>query len=152
MNRFNRALVALSVCGGLFAASPLYAQAGAPQSQAQKPATTLGKFIPPIRGTADLEVAPAKSVVKKNLVVTTLEVRNPNQAPIAGLKCDEVWWSKSRSLVPGGGQYRHKKPLQPGERLTITIETQKDAQMDRNDYQFSHAWGQIRIKPVKKFQ
>jgi hypothetical protein len=148
MNRLNRALVALAVCGGLFIASPLQAQTPA---QTQKPATTLGKFIPPLRGTVDLEVQTPKSVVTKNMVVTTIVVRNPNQAPIAGLKCDEVWWSKSRSLVPGGGTYRHMKPLQPGEKLTITIETQKDSQMDRNDYQFSHAWGQVKVKPVKKF-
>jgi len=149
MNRLNRALIALFVCGGLFVASPLYAQANV--GQAQKPASTLGKFTPPIRGTADLEVAPPKSVVKGKMVITTIEVRNPNQAPIAGLKCDEVWWDRNRSLVPGGGQYRHKKPLQPGERLTITIETEKDSRMDRNDYQFSHAWGQIRPKNVKRF-
>ena len=150
MNRFIRALVALSVCGGLFVAGPLYAQAGASQTPPQKP-TTLGKFIPPIRGTADLEVSPSKTVVKGKEVVTTVEVRNPNPAPIAGLKCDEMWWAKDRTMVPGGDSKRLGKPLQPGERYTFTLTTTKDAKMDRNTYQFSHAWGQIRIKPVRKF-
>jgi len=154
MNRFNRALVALSVCGGLFVASPLYAQASAPQTQAQKP-TTLGKFIPPIRGTADLEVAPSKTVIKGKRgaeeVVTTIEVRNPNLAPIAGLKCDEVWWARDRTLVPGGDSQRLKRPLQPGERYVFTLTTLKDSKMNQNNYQFSHAWGQIRIKRVPKF-
>jgi hypothetical protein len=151
MNRLDRALVALFVCGGLLVASPLYAQANAGQAQAQKPAPTLGKFTPPIRGTADLEVAPTVTVQKGKMVVTTIEVRNPNQAPIAGLKCDEMWWSRDRTLVPGGDSYRHKKPLQPGERLVITLRTVKDPNMHTNTYLFSHAWGQIRIKRVKSF-
>jgi hypothetical protein len=154
MNRLNRALIALSVCGGLFVAGHLYAKQAnpaQPQTQPLKPVLT-GKFTPPIHGTAELQVAPAKSVVKGKIVVTTIEVRNPNQAPIAGLKCDEVWWAKDNSLVPGGGSYRHKQPLQPGERLVITIETEKDSRMFQNRFQFSHAWGQITVKNVKKFQ
>jgi len=155
MDRLVRALVALLVCGGLFVAGPVYAKqakTGQPPAQTPplKPILT-GKFTPPIRGTADLQVAPARSVVKGKTVVTTIEVRNPNQGPIAGLKCDEVWWTRDRSLVPGGGSYRHKQPLQPGERLVITIETLKEPRMFENRFQFSHAWGQIKVINVKRF-
>ncbi len=150
MNRLKRAALALAVCGGLFVATPLFAQA--PPAQAPKqPAATVGKFIPPVRGTADLEVLTPKTVVKGNQVVTTIEVRNASLAPIAGLKVDEMWWDKNRNPVPGGDTFRSKKPLQPGERLVITLTTQKDANMFQNTYQFSHSYGAVKTKPVKKF-
>jgi hypothetical protein len=147
MNRLNRAAVALAVCGGLFVATPLLAQTQAPQKDQAAPS----KFISPLRGEAEIQVLPTKTVVKGNMVVTTIEIKNVSSAPIAGLKVEEFWWDKSGNPTAGGDTQRAKKPIMPGETYTFTLQTEKDASMNRNQYQFSHAYGKVKVKNVKKF-
>jgi hypothetical protein len=130
----------------VFVAIPVFAQ----QPPAQEPAKKL-TFIIPLRGVADVEMLQPVTVAKGNEVVTTLKIKNVSKEPIAGFKVDEMWWSKDRSLVPGGGQYRDKKPFMPGEILTITLTTVKDKNMYTNYYQFSHANGTVKQKKVAKF-
>jgi hypothetical protein len=45
----------------------------------------------------------------------------------------------------------HKKLLQPQEVITITLTDDIDARMDTNQFQFTHANGQVRAKAVPKF-
>ncbi len=146
MNRLNRAVIAIAVCCAVLVAVPLLAQTPPAQTQ---PAAQPSKFISPIRGEAEIQVAPTKTVVKGNQVVTTIEVKNTAGAPIAGLKVDEYWWDKSGNPAAGGATQRLKKPLMPLEVATFTLEDVKDASMFRNTYQFSHAYGKIRTKQVK---
>jgi hypothetical protein len=128
------------------AAIPVFAQ----QPPAQEPAKKL-VFITPLRGVADIEMLQPVTVAKGNEVVTTLKIKNVSKDPIAGFKVDEVWWSRDRALVPGGGTERLKKPFMPGEIVTITITTVKDKNMFTNQYQFSHANGTVKPKKVARF-
>ncbi|MGE5357668.1 MAG: hypothetical protein ACM3NQ_01535 [Bacteroidales bacterium] len=150
MNRLNRAVLALAVCGGLFAATPLFAQAAAAPAQKDQAATAT-KFISPIRGDAEIQVLPTKTVVKGNMVITTIEIKNISNAPIAGLKVEEFWFDKSGNPAAGGDTQRAKKPIMPQEIYTFTLQTEKDPGMNRNTYQFSHSYGKVRTKQVKKF-
>ncbi len=151
MNRLNRALVALSVCAGFAAAASVAAQQAPPtQREPLKPVLT-GKFVPPIRGQAEIQYTRPKTVRKGTQAVTTIMVKNVSDAPIAGLKCSELWYDKQRGLVPGGDPYLHKKLLQPGEVITITLTDDIDSRMDTNQFQFTHANGQVRAKAVPKF-
>jgi hypothetical protein len=145
MNRFNRAVAVLTVaCGLLLAGGPVFGQ--------DQNASKL-KFISPIRGVADIEVAPPVSVVKGNQIITTIKVKNVSGKPIAGLKCDAVWWDKAaKNPVPGGGTFMDRNPLMPGQILTITITSERDPRMAVPRYQFSHAYGQINAKSVKKIE
>jgi hypothetical protein len=158
MNRLNRAIAALAVCGGLLVATPVLAQkkttpppaqpaAAAPQAQANAPA----KFVPVLRGVAEIQVLPTVTKVKGNEVVTTITVKNISQQAIAGLKVEEFWWDKAGAPAAGGDTKRVAKPLNPGETYTFTLQDVKDQNMFRNTYQFSHANGTVKTKQVKKF-
>ncbi len=148
MDRLNRALIALSVCAGFAVASPVYAQQA---NEPLKPILT-GKFVPPVRGVAEIQYTKPKTVPKGKQVVTTFEVKNMSSAPIAGFKCSEMWYDKQRALIPGAGDtFTYKKLLQPGEVLTITLTDDRDPRMDTNPMQFSHANGQVKPKLVPRF-
>jgi len=153
MIRPNRALVALAVAAGFLLSASLVAAGQAPPATQQAPPTPQTKWTPPVRGIADIQVLPTQTKVdfKTNSVVTTITVKNVSLGPIAGLQVEEFWYDKTGNMVPGGDRYRHKKLLQPGEELTITLTTQKDAQMARNNYVFRHANGDIKARQVKKF-
>ena len=142
----NRQTFTLLVLGAVvLAASATGAQAPKPaqaapagQAPAEKP-----RLVPPVRGTA--QVGYTKPVVKglKDTVVTTFKVKNMDSGAIAGLKVEELWYDKGGNLVTGSN-FRAPKPLQPGEVITVTLETHRDPNMDRNQYAFSHANGMIK--------
>ncbi len=125
----------------LLAAVPAFAQAPA--------APARPKFVAPIKGVA--EIGHLKPVVKvtPTEVITTFKIKNLSNGAIAGLKIDEFWYDKAGNMLPGDSQ-RVRQPILPGEVVTITLKTPKNAKMDRNNYQFSHANGQIKAKLLTK--
>jgi hypothetical protein len=154
MSRIHRAFLALAVIGVFMAGTLAVAQTkpagtpAAPATTAQQPT----KWVNPIRGTADIQIIAPKVVVKGNEVITTIQVKNTCGQPIAGLQVEQYWWDKAGNPVPGGDRQRLKKILMPGEVITITLTSEKDKTMNRDNYQFSHANGQIKVKTVKKFE
>jgi hypothetical protein len=145
MNRQTFALLALA---GVIALGATVAA-----DQAAKPATPAaptggqGKLVAPIRGIAQIGylrpvVKPAK-IGGKDFVVTTIRVKNMADGSIAGLRVEEFWYDKGGTPITGD-DYRHPKPLQPGEVITVTLETPRQPNMDRNQYSFKHANGEIR--------
>ena len=70
-------------------------------------------------------------------------MKNLATGSIAGLKVDEFWYDKAGNPVTGDN-YRHPRPLQPGEVITITLETPRNPAMNRNQYNFTHANGEIK--------
>ena len=102
----------------------------------------------PVKGVAEIGITqPATTVVGKE-VVTTFKVKNLSKAPIAGLKVEENWFDKSGTPSPGASK-RLKEPLAPGAVVTIELRTPRTANMDKNNYQFSHANGAISAKVMK---
>jgi hypothetical protein len=124
------------------AQAPKPAAAPAAQAPAAKP-----RLAAPVRGVAQLGYT--KPVVKnakiggKDFIVTTIQVKNMATGAIAGLKVDEFWYDKAGNPVTGDN-YRHPRPLQPGEVITITLETPRNPAMNRNQYNFTHANGEIK--------
>jgi hypothetical protein len=126
------------------AAEQAAAKPSAPAAQAPAPKPRLS---PPVRGLAQLGytkpvVKPAK-IGGKEFVVTTIQVKNMADGAIAGLRVEEFWYNKAGDAITGD-EYRHPKPLQPGEIVTVTLETPRSPGMDRNQYSFKHANGEIR--------
>ena len=127
------------------------AAAQAPKPAAAPPAAQAPAAKPrlaaPVRGVAQLGYT--KPVVKrgtiggKPFIITTIQVKNMATGAIAGLKVDEFWYDKAGNPVTGDN-YRHPRPLQPGEVITITLETPSNPAMNRNQYNFSHANGEIK--------
>ena len=50
----------------------------------------------------------------------------------------------------GGGVYRHARPLMPNEVIRVELKTPKNAKMNSNQYQFTHANGAVKPKVVPK--
>jgi len=117
-----------------------------PAEQGAAPAAK-PRLVAPVRGVAQLGYT--KPVVKrgtiggKPFIITTIQVKNLATGAIAGLRVDEFWYDKAGNPVTGDN-YRHARPLQPGEVITITLETPSNPAMNRNQYSFSHANGEIK--------
>jgi hypothetical protein len=137
-----RAGVAMLVSSAAAQAPKPAAAAPAGQAPGAKP-----RLAAPVRGVAQLGYT--KPVVKrgtiggKPFIITTIQVKNLAAGAIAGLKVDEFWYDKAGNPVTGDN-YRHPRPLQPGEVITITLETPSNPAMNRNQYNFSHANGEIK--------
>lgn len=121
------------------------------QAPAQAPPAAPAKFVPPIRGQAELGfLTPATKRVGKE-IVTIIKVKNlSTTGAIAGLKVDEFWYDKAGDPVTGD-TFRYRKPLLPGEVIEVTLRTPHNPKMDRNSYNFSHANGAIKTKRMQKF-
>lgn len=142
----QRLAVAASL-GLLLAPAAFAGQAPAPAAPAAQAAPR--KLISPVRGEATVEYTkPVTKVVGAN-VVTTITIKNTSSAPIAGFKLDESWIDKTGTLS-GGDTYRHPKPFMPGEVITVTLTTPRNARMASNSYNFSHANGSVKPKSVPK--
>jgi hypothetical protein len=137
----------LSLAGAVVLATTIAAQQAAPPA-AQTPAAR-PRLSAPVRGVAQL--AYTKPVIKnakiegRDFIVTTFQIKNLEKGSIAGLRIEEFWYDRAGDPVTGD-DFRHLKPLQPGEIITVTLETPRNPRMDRNSYKFSHANGEI--KPV----
>ena len=145
MNRHMHSLLALAGAFLLVASSAALQAQAAPAGQAAP--TAKPRMTPPVRGVANL--AYTKPVVKagkiegKDFIITTFQVKNMATGSIAGFKVDEFWYDKAGDPVTGDS-FRHPKPLQPGEVITVTLETPRNPKMNSNRYNFSHANGEIK--------
>lgn len=148
MNPLSHTMVAFFVSAGLLAASTTAAAQGKPAQTSTPPPAAPAKYVPPIRGTADLGYLKPLTKRVKDEVITTIQVKNLSPAPIAGLKIAEYWWDKAGNPVTGS-EDRLKRPLQSGEVVTMTLKTPYNAKMDRNNYVFAHANGSIKTKLLK---
>ena len=134
------------------AAPALEAQA-APAGQSGQAPASRPRLVAPVRGVAPIGYT--KPLVKrgkvggKDFVITTMQIKNMAAGPIAGLKVDDFWYDKQGNPLPSDS-YRHPRPLQPGEVITVTLETPADPRMNRNQWQFSHANGDIKPTLVGK--
>jgi hypothetical protein len=122
--------------------------AAAPAEQA--PAASKAKFVPPIRGQAELGFTKPVTKRVKDEIVTTIKVKNLSETgSIAGLKVEEYWYDKAGDPVTGD-RFMYRKPLLPGEVIEVTLRTPVNPKMDRNQYNFSHANGTIKTKAMAK--
>jgi hypothetical protein len=122
----------------------------APQAASQQP-TAKPKWVAPVKGLAEIGYLPPKTKVVGNEIVTTMKIKNLAPGSIALLRVDEFWWDKANNAI-GGDTYRHKKLLMPGEVIEITLKNPKNPNYHRNNYQFSHANGQIKATVLKKIE
>jgi len=141
----------------LACASALILVAGAAAAQQAQPATpaqpapaSKAKFVPPIRGQAELGFTKPVTKRVKDEIVTTIKVKNMSTTgAIAGLKVEEYWYDKAGDPVTGD-RFMYRKPLLPQEIIEVTLRTPVNPKMDRNQYNFSHANGTIKTVSVPK--
>jgi hypothetical protein len=150
MNRHIRATLALASAVLLVAGAAAAQGTAAPAGQ---PPAARPRLIPPVRGVAELQytkpVVKAGKIEGKDFIITTIQVKNISKGSIAGLKVDEFWYDRGGDPVTGD-TFRHPRPLQPGETITVTLETPRNPKMNSNRYNFSHANGEIKPTLVPK--
>ncbi len=136
------ALTGLAV---LVAATAVAGQTSAPAAPA--------RLAAPMRGAATVEhtrpVTKAERVNGQQIIITTIKVKNTSTGAIAGFKVDEFWYDAQRNPLPGD-TYRHRRPMQPQEVITVELRTPRDPKMVTNSYNFSHANGTISAKLAPK--
>ena len=138
--------LAIAPALSLMLATTLWAQAAAPAQKA--------KFIPPVKGTATIEVLQSPSKHIGPDMVTLIKVRNTSSGSINLLKVDEYWYDGSKPVqIVSSSQYAHRKaPILPGEIVEITMKSPYKPTMRQNQMMFLHANGKVDAKPVKAFK
>ena len=143
----------------LLATSALAQQANSAQAKptakpatpaAQAPPAAPGKFVPPIRGEAVLNMT--KPAVKRlpNEIVTTFKVKNPSTTgSIAGLKVTEFWYDAGGNPV-SGDEFRYRKPLMPGEVIDVELRSPIKPNMKNSQYKFEQQNGGVKPTVVAK--
>lgn len=143
----NRARVAL---GATFVATVLTAGTALAQSPPEMRTVLAGKkFTPPIRGEALIEHTRPVTKREGANVVTKVIVRNASLAPVPLLTFSETWFDKGGALVIGN-RASIKGLMQPGEIQTMTITTPYRSTMSSNNFNFSHANGNVKPQRVDK--
>jgi hypothetical protein len=124
-------------------AAPATAAAAAPAAPA--------RFVKTMKGIATIEMMEGPSKPVGNDIVTVLKVKNTSPLAISLFSVDEYWYDKSQKVVTGD-QFKHRKPFMPGEVIEVTLRAPKKPNLYQNQYQFSHAGGDIKPTRVKKFE
>jgi hypothetical protein len=109
------------------------------------------KLVAPVRGEARIGHLRPDTKVVGNDVVTVFQIKNLMSQPIAGLRIEEFWYDKANNLVPGASE-TVRKPIQPGEVVTVTLRAPKDPRMQQNRYRFSHANGAVKPELLKSLK
>jgi hypothetical protein len=128
-----------------------FAYAQTPPPAAAAPAAP-AKYVPPIRGTATIEVMRMPSTRVGPDLVTKLKIKNTSTGAIHLLRVNEWWYDGStpRKEVTGGEE-RYKKPINPGEIVEISVKSPNKPGAQVSTLVFAHANGKVDAKSVKKF-
>jgi hypothetical protein len=137
------------------AAAPAAPTAAEEQTTGQAPAER-PRLAAPVRGEAALGylkpvIKAGKTKQGQDGIITTFRLKNLAMGAIAGLQVEEFWYNKAGDPVTGSN-YRHPRPLQPGEVVTVVLETPRNPGMDRNQYAFKHANGTIKTTLLQKME
>ena len=141
-------VVASAATTAVLAQSSPTSQTQSPQAPPMTSVLAGKKFSPPFKGQADVDYTKPITKRDKDMVVTTLQVKNGTNAPLLRLTVDETWYDKAGGLVTGGKGIINR--LEPGEVGTVKIETPFNAKMSANNYNFSHANGTVKPHRVDK--
>lgn len=138
------------------AAAPPAATSGAEEQAAGQAPADRPRLAAPVRGEAALGylkpiIKAGKTKQGQDGIITTFRLKNLAMGAIAGLQVEEFWYNKAGDPV-SGSNYRHPRPLQPGEVVTVVLETPRNPGMDRNQYAFKHANGTIKTTLLQKLE
>ena len=101
MNRARVVFAATAVCAA-FVGSTVIAQQSTPQAPPMQSILAGKKFIPPVKGQAEIEYVKSPTRREGSTLVTKITVKNTMTAPIPRLKVAETWYDKQQNMLPGG--------------------------------------------------
>lgn len=152
MKRSVFASAAIVLFGIAVSAPPASAQAKItpPPPAAAAPATA-GKWVPPVKGSATINVMRGTMKIVGKEWVTPVTIKNTSTGSINLLKVVEDWYDNSRAVV-SSGVAMYRKPFLPGEIITLEIRSPVRGKPYTSQLQFSHANGSIVPNAVKKVE
>ena len=103
---------------------------------------------PPVRGVARVQILTPETKVEGNEVISTIWVRNVSKGTITRFTASEYWYDEEGNATPGGSR-THRKPFLPGEVIELELRTGKNEKFYQNQFEFSHANGDVRATVVK---
>ena len=102
---------------------------------------------PPVRGIARVQIL-TETRVEGNEVISTIRARNISKGSITRFTASEYWYDDQGNATPGGSR-THRKPFLPGEVIELELRTGKNEKFYQNQFEFSHANGDVRATVVK---
>lgn len=103
-----------------------------------------------LRGQAKVQILSPVTKVEGNEVVSKIKVRNISRDWIVGFQVTEHWYDKQGNAV-GVGSETHRQRFMPGEVLEIEVRTQKGPNFFQNQFEFTHANGDVNASVVASF-
>ena len=147
MNRARVVFAATAVCAA-FVGSTVIAQQSTPQAPPMQSILAGKKFIPPVKGQAEIEYVKSPTRREGSTLVTKITVKNTMNAPIPRLKVAETWYDKQQNMLPGG-EAVVSGLLQPGEVQTLEVRTPTNPNFQVQMFMFTHANGGVKPHLVK---
>ena len=120
-------------------------------SAAQQPAAAPPKFVTPFKGEGVVEMMPVRATNEGGVRVTRFSIKNMSPGPLVGFKVDEYWYNAKGDTVSGAPTFRVMKPFMPGDIIEVTLKSPITKDMSRNLTMFTHQYGKVKPKQVKKF-
>ncbi len=103
-----------------------------------------------VRGLARVQILAPATKVEGNEVISTIRVRNVSEGSITRFSVSEFWYDDQGNATPGGSR-THRKPFMPGEVIEIELRTSKNPKFYQNQFEFSHANGDVKATVVQGF-
>ncbi len=104
----------------------------------------------PVRGLARVQILAPETKVEGNEVISTIRVRNVSKGSITGFTVSEYWYDEQGNATPGSSR-TYRKPFMPDEVIEMELRTGKNAKFYQNQFEFSHANGEVRARVVESF-
>ncbi len=101
-------------------------------------------------GLARVQVLTPETRVEGDEVITTVRVRNVSKDWIARFMVTEHWYDEQGNAVRSSSR-RHEKPFMPGEVIEMELRTRKNPKFYQNQFEFSHANGNVKDFTVGSF-
>lgn len=105
---------------------------------------------PEITGLARVQILAPATRVEGNEVISTIRVRNVSKGSITRFSVSEYWYDDQGNATPGASR-THRKPFMPGEVIEIELRTSKNPKFYQNQFEFSHANGDVKATVVQGF-
>jgi hypothetical protein len=147
MNR-ARVVFAATVAGAALVGVTTFAQQTTPQAPPMQSILAGKKFIPPIKGQAEIDYVKEATRREGSTLVTKIHVKNISNAPIPRLKVSETWYDKKNNMLPGGEAVINGL-LQPNDVQMLEVRTPTNPNFQVQMFMFTHANGTVKPHLVK---
>ena len=103
-----------------------------------------------LSGLAKVQILTPETKVEGDEVITTIRVRNVSKDWIRRFTVAEHWYDEQGNAA-GSSSRTHQARFMPGEVIEMELRTRKNPKFYQNQFEFSHANGDVKAFPVGSF-